>query len=387
MGREQQQVMIYCFLHLSPIENLLGKFEFTPLAVYYQWVPFVLALQCVLFIIPRFIWQMLTYNHTGTDLENLVKTASEAARDDPDSQGQKVQHIAYAIKNMILATRDTRRGGIANIRRRCNKMFGVFAISKRLGTWVAGIYMLLKVIYFINSVGQIYMMQRFLGLHKNYTYFGAEIARDIVSGRDWQQTEVFPRVTFCRVPIQHLGAINYQTSQCVLAINFLNEKIYIFLWFWLVMVSIFTLVSIPVWYCRIMLTGSRTAFIKKNLLLCNNFRADDRALLGAFTRRFLRYDGLFMLRMLALNAGDLVTSEVVGRLFSFYKDDFLQRDMCDDRCFNDPDQLPAHVVPPRRPPLAPRAPGDATLQRGASEPLYPAILNDDASDEKPKTRM
>lgn len=50
---------------------------------------------------------------------------------------------------------------------------------------------------------------------------------------------VFPRVTKCTFKkFGPSGTIESHDALCVLALNILNEKIYIFLWFWLIILGI-----------------------------------------------------------------------------------------------------------------------------------------------------
>ncbi len=63
----------------------------------------------------------------------------------------------------------------------------LFYISKRLGSRLFGTYLLIKLLYLANAVGQLYLMQSFIGLDlKKYSYFGATIAANILKGKDWQ---------------------------------------------------------------------------------------------------------------------------------------------------------------------------------------------------------
>lgn len=69
--------------------------------MYYQWVPFVLGLQCVLFYLPRVIWQIICYNQTGTDLCHLVALASEAIRAKADKRLEIVDQLAWSVEQLL----------------------------------------------------------------------------------------------------------------------------------------------------------------------------------------------------------------------------------------------------------------------------------------------
>jgi hypothetical protein len=53
--------------------------------------------------------------------------------------------------------------------------------------------------------------------------------------------QVFPKVTKCTYrKFGPSGTLQYHDSLCVLPINIINEKIYVFLWFWLIILSVVT---------------------------------------------------------------------------------------------------------------------------------------------------
>ncbi|BHF73186.1 hypothetical protein SprV_0401626400 [Sparganum proliferum] len=227
--------------------------------------------------------------------------------------------------------REYRTGWTAKLRRLCFKFCRLFYISKRLGTHLFGTYLFIKLLYLANCVGQLYLMQTFLGLNSSqYTYLGAAIATNIITGRDWQTTLVFPRVGFCVVPIRQLVGPVYATAQCALPMNMLNERIYMFLWFWVCLSAILTTVSIPVWFVRMAYEKSRTNFVRRFLRVGydeeGHYSSKDKCMVGKFTRQFLRHDGVFLLRMVAINAGEIVAAETVHKLWEIYKQKYYNRD-------------------------------------------------------------
>ncbi|CAH8568967.1 unnamed protein product [Dicrocoelium dendriticum] len=296
--------------------------------LYYQWVPFVLGLQCILFYVPRVIWQMICYNRAGTDIQHLVLSASEAVHATDEQRLKMVQHVARTLEQLLFHHREYRSGISVRALHKVSKFCGLFVVSKRMGTRLFGIYLFIKLLYLTNAIGQIYMMQSFLGFDtKNYSFFGLTIAHDILMGKDWQRTLVFPRVGFCLVPVRHMASSNYATGQCVLPVNMLNERIYIFLWFWIALVATITAVSIPTWFMRMSYQKTRTRFIKKYLKLGEVLTKKDHGMVEKFMRQFLRHDGLFLLRMIALNAGELICADIVCQLWKTFKTKYYFRDL------------------------------------------------------------
>ena len=51
--------------------------------------------------------------------------------------------------------------------------------------------------------------------------------------------QIFPRVTKCKFwKYGPSGTVQKHDALCVLSLNIINEKIYVMLWFWLVILSI-----------------------------------------------------------------------------------------------------------------------------------------------------
>ncbi|VDD75053.1 unnamed protein product [Mesocestoides corti] len=298
---------------------------------YYQWVPFMLGLQCILFYIPRVVWQIICYNRTGTDLEHLVTVANNASNTIENDRKGLVKHVAATMEEMLFQHRDYRHGKVADARRKAFKLCGMFVASKRLGTWLIFTYLFIKCIYLANAIGQLYLMQTFLGFNKSMGNFGYEVAKYMIEGRDWDETRIFPRVSFCYLEhVRHLGTTNRYVAQCVLPVNMLNEKLYIFLWFWTAIVAVCTAISIPLWIVRLGREKNRTHFIKKFLRLQEIYTTEDREILHNFICDFLRHDGVFLLRMISMNAGDVVTSDVVVEMWNIYRTKYKNRTMLND---------------------------------------------------------
>jgi len=198
-------------------------------------------------------------------------------------------------------------------------------ISKRFATWLSCGYIFMKILYLANGISQIYLMQTFLQLNSNEDYssnFGLEITRNIIRGRNWEATNVFPRVTYCLVRVKQLAGINTVTAQCVLTANLFIEKIYIFLWFWVVFVAICTSLSLITWIFRLFIPSKYFREVIKHLKLHGHPVKNEQGNLDSnvkkFIKHFLRLDGVFLLYMININSGDLATGSVVSELYNSY---------------------------------------------------------------------
>ncbi|CAH8826017.1 unnamed protein product [Trichobilharzia szidati] len=358
----------YCWVHgtiplgedekMPTTDAQWEEYDSTRRITYYQWVPFVLGLQCIFFYIPHIAWQAACACRSGGDMFSLVKSAAEAAVLTRDDRQKTVSRVAEFVEDMIESHKECRRGRRAKLAKQAVRIGGIFIASKRLGTRLIFTYLCVKLITIINAGLQIFLIQRFLGFYSNGSVgkrslqlgkefdpkavstvpfsenenvegygFGLTVVNHIRAGRDWPETLLFPRVAYCRVPgIRLVGVKNAYTAQCALPINMLNEKIYIFFWFWIVFLMITCIFSLILWLVRLILAPKRKDFIKRYLRLKGVTTANGDAIkredLDEFTDNYLRPDGVFIIRMLALNAGDVITGEIVTEMYRNFIDHY-----------------------------------------------------------------
>ncbi|KAK4473103.1 hypothetical protein MN116_004290, partial [Schistosoma mekongi] len=165
----------YCWVHgtipLRPDEPMpttpkeWEQYDQLRRITYYQWVPFVLGLQCIFFYIPHIAWQAVCAHRSGGDLFALVKAAADAAISERGSRKSQVKRVAEFLEDMIDGHKDCRHGRRMNLTRRAYDMCGICVVSKRLGTCLVFSYICVKLITIINAIMQVYLIQRFLGFY------------------------------------------------------------------------------------------------------------------------------------------------------------------------------------------------------------------------------
>ncbi|VDD74103.1 unnamed protein product [Mesocestoides corti] len=204
--------------------------------------------------------------------------------------------------------------------RRINTSLSLFQFSRESGTYLTFLYFFVKFLYVVNAVGQIYLMECFVG--SKVTFYGAAVLADLIAGRDWQQSGHFPRVTFCDMEAKKLGKNHVYTIQCVLPINMFLEKIYIFLWFWHIMLTIVTLTSLIGWIKCLFWRRGRLKFVRRYLkavgFLPRMLDPRDRQRTRQFVEEYLTADAFFLIRLIGTNNGDLLASELTSELWSCF---------------------------------------------------------------------
>lgn len=173
---------------------------------YYQWVCFVLFIQAFLFYVPRFIWRGFEKGKVKSMLLDLSKPIL--------SEEERSQNISKLGTYFI-----TRKGRHGN-----------YALK----------YILCEVLNFVNVISQIYLVDRFLGYE--FTTFGSDVVR--FTGTDLENRldpmiRVFPRMTKCDFyRYGSSGDVQKHDALCLIPLNILNEKIYVFMWFWFVILAV-----------------------------------------------------------------------------------------------------------------------------------------------------
>lgn len=103
-------------------------------------------------------------------------------------------------------------------------------------------------------------------------------------------------------------------------INMFNEKIFLLLWFWVVIVVVLNSLSCLQWLALCLSVRSRVEYVGRYLrtqLEPSEIDAN-QALIKKFVQYFLRFDGVLLLRKLTYHCGDMLTTKLIYALFDFY---------------------------------------------------------------------
>ncbi len=183
-----------------------------------------------------------------------------------------------------------------------------------------------KVLYIANVIGQLFVLNSVLAT--DFNIYGFEALDYWSKGKEWTESPgvAFPRVTFCDFNIRRLGNIHRYTVQCTLPLNMYNEKIFTFLWFWMVFVAFASCLDLVQWLIRYFMESDKVLFLFNHLrnLEKINKGSDEREAVQKFYERCLRQDGVFLLRLIGHNTNNIVVSDITGALWDRWQE-FLQR--------------------------------------------------------------
>lgn len=103
----------------------------------------------------------------------------------------------------------------------------------------------------------------------------------MVNGTEWAHSGMFPRMTICDFEVtarnfltvisqmRKLGNLQHFSVQCVLSINAMNEKIFIFYWLWYLMLTVTSGYSFLHWAITILTPCCQRMFIITQLELAD----------------------------------------------------------------------------------------------------------------------
>ena len=231
-----------------------------------------------------------------------------------DIRQKTTKYIVQQIDSYLVARSGQRGKSCFAKCKRVMARYCCIIYGKGYGNYLSICYLIIKAFYVCNSVGQLYMLDVFLGT--DYHVYGIDVVRKFVTMDDWTVSERFPRVTLCDFQVRRQTENHRYIVQCVLPINLFNEKIFIFIWFWFAILSIITIVSFLKWIWNITIWPVQTGYVHdllKSIGAISNKREAEPV--EKFTQRYLKRDGIFVVRLIGNNLGHLVSSEVMGGLW------------------------------------------------------------------------
>ena len=124
-----------------------------------------------------------------------------------------------------------------------------------------------ELLTFINVLANIYFIDLFLG--GEFSTYGLEVVNyveDDPQNRIDPMSRVFPRMTKCLYQkYGPSGTIQTHDALCMLPINVINEKLYVFIWFWLILLIILTGAGIVYHLVLVLSPSTLSQMIKRRL--------------------------------------------------------------------------------------------------------------------------
>lgn len=278
--------------HMKCIVDLDGvkSKDDAPDTSYYQWVTFALLIQAGFFIFPYKLWKILEggmMEQFGTDGKSAILLSEESKYED----GTIMEHV---VEKFVKYYRSTFHHN--------NMYFAYF-----VGCEFMNIIML-----FLNFWGT----DKFL--NGNFKYYGWNVIKYYALTKEEQKIavnplcEAFPTEVSCDVPnVGAAGGVQNSNGLCILSQNIINEKMYLIIWFWLVL-----LIFISVPYLMFRLCTIFFDYVRYALLISKCGRTNDPEVPKAI--RYVMKDAYvgdwFVLHQLSKNVNTYFFREFVKEL-------------------------------------------------------------------------
>ena len=285
-----------------------------PMVSYYQWVPLILMFQAVLAFSPCLVWRFMN-KRSGINLATIMDAAHVSSQASYlEIREKAIRYIVNQMDRYLLAQRDYRTGCCIRIKHAFAKMCCLVG-GRLYGNYLTSSYLIVKSLYAANAIGQLFLLDSFLGI--DYHLYGIFVVEKLIRGEDWSVSNRFPRITLCDFDIRHHARLHSYVVQCVLTINLFNEKIFIFIWFWYVFLALVTVASLFKWLFRAVYWPGQVHYVRKQLRAFDTTQREP-GVLAKFTENYLRRDGMFILRLIGMNMGEVVAGEALCGLWSNY---------------------------------------------------------------------
>lgn len=287
---------------------------------YYQWVPLLLLLQSLLCYVPSIVWA-LNNGRPGLDMNRMVLLVSGMESINPDIRDKSIKFICKHFDRALAYQREYRRSRYRRCLQWMSKQF-CCPIGRIYGNYLTSLYVFVKTLYIANAFCQIWLMNAFLTDGRDsYYFYGVDVLKSVFHNKQ-PETFLFPRVTLCDFKIRQMQNVHDFTIQCTLPVNLFNEKIYIYLWFHMCLVLLLSLYGLLelLWQ---LFSSNCQSYITKYLKVICKVRQQSGVLevrtIRHFVNDYLRPDGVFALRVIAKNTNEIVTTEIIGALYDYYR--------------------------------------------------------------------
>ncbi|XP_046563564.1 innexin unc-9-like isoform X2 [Haliotis rubra] len=278
---------------------------------YYPWVPTILLFLALCYKGPNIIWTMMK-TASGANLYKMICRCNDCQIG--DQREVAIEEVGDFLHRWLTTSKRATYGTVHTIIEKISACF-CFCLGKRTGTYLAGLYLGVKICYLAVSVSMILLLNKFLAI--KYTFYGYEVLESLVANRELPESPRFPTVILCEFDIRQLQNIQRFTVQCVLSVNLYNDKIFAFLWFWFVIMMMSGLYSYIMWMKKILIPSIRRDFVNKYLGYIDKelLKKKNSKVVAKFTRDYLSTDGVFALRMIEYNTSEMVVMELMRLLW------------------------------------------------------------------------
>ncbi|KAF8791671.1 Innexin shaking-B like protein [Argiope bruennichi] len=259
---------------------------------YYQWIYFMLFFQAVLFYIPRWLWKVWE----AGKMKTLTKDLGDPLLPDLELKEKFGSLTKYLIRTWTA--------------------HDAYAVQ----------YTVCEFLALFNVIGQMFLLDTFFG--GSFLKYGLRViefqlyeaprlrANSTVDLRGDPMIMMFPRVSKCVFrKYGQSSAIEIYDVLCVMPMNIVNEKIYLFQWFWFVILIVLTSLSLMMDILLIFSVAVRTYTLQTHFHLVD--KRDIRILM-----RKGSFGDWFVIDLIGQNIDNVLLRDIVVELAKALSDNY-----------------------------------------------------------------
>ncbi|CAF2393589.1 unnamed protein product [Rotaria sp. Silwood2] len=294
------------------------------LIIYYQWLPWIFAIQAFLFFLPKIIWHLALLG-SRHDVKSLLDAADKLYV--VPNLGNKKPLSKYRLKqleylNRRLFNRENGDDIIIHSHHRNSRIFSCYLIICYIG---------IKCLYFLNCLVQISLIHlmigtrpfginRFKHLKEDTfeTHFIGQFLNKISSGvSELIDTSAFPKRTLCDFTFRELASNHAYTVECILPLNIIVEKMYVFLYIWFIFLAFIIFIDFIKWighliHCLVNSDKTREHYVRTHLFDRTKYSSND---ISRFAKDHLTGNNYFLLKLLSKNISSFVVVDMLDYYF------------------------------------------------------------------------
>ncbi|CAF3383843.1 unnamed protein product [Rotaria sp. Silwood1] len=330
LKRYEKAITAYCFANNTyyvPDDQRVPSTtneRYEGLIIYYQWLPWIFALQAVLFYLPKLIWR-LAVSGSQHDIRSLLDNASELYFIPNFGKKKSLTKFRNDKLDYLDSRLFVREDGdiVTDSLHHHSRIFSCYLIICYIGV---------KLLYLLNCLFQISLIHfmigtrpfginRFQHLKEDTfeTHFIGQFINKISSGvSELIDTSAFPKRTLCDFTFRELASNHAYTVECILPLNIIVEKMYVFLYIWFIFLAFIIFIDLMKWIGHLIhyLVSSdktREHYVRTHLIHRRNYDPDH---ITSFAKEHLTGNNYFILKLLSKNISSFVVVDLLDYHFN-----------------------------------------------------------------------
>ncbi|XP_071154912.1 innexin-10-like isoform X2 [Mytilus edulis] len=261
----------------------------------YQWLPLILFLQALLFLLPDIILRICESSF-GFGSQKLTKMIQDYRQYSADDR----KYFAIEIGSYL---HQEFSGRLLRV-----LPFGILTV----------LLAFVKLLFFVNAATQLIIIEGYLS-PQNVTSYGHYVFESIINTNysTIAYSPVFPREVSCNSKFILLSNVQSYMFQCLVPVNEFNEQICFFVWIWLLVVCIAAGTSGIFFLVKSLLPMVRQRYIKKYLSMSNI--SVTSAEVSSFSGTTIGQDGVMVLKMIGDISSDILVKDIVIQIWNIHK--------------------------------------------------------------------